>query len=88
METTCSEAQSLWLTKLGLFGTRFTMQAQFYPDACTKSGIVIVVPHLDEQILIHERYTGELLPGVFRSETRKLFLNMVVQLNRREDFED
>src|SRR5438132_1674291 len=32
VESTCDAAQKLGLQRVGLFGTRFTMQARFYPD--------------------------------------------------------
>ena len=31
VEATCAEAQTLGMKRVGLFGTRFTMQASFYP---------------------------------------------------------
>jgi aspartate racemase len=41
---TCDAARSLGLQKIGLFGTRFTMQADFYPRVFSRSGIEVVVP--------------------------------------------
>jgi aspartate racemase len=32
VEATCAEAKKRGIRKAGLLGTRFTMQAQFYPD--------------------------------------------------------
>jgi len=39
VEATCQAAKALGLKRLGLFGTRFTMQGGFYPDVFSKEGI-------------------------------------------------
>jgi aspartate racemase len=41
VEATCEAAKALGLRKLGLFGTRFTMQGRFYPDVFSKEGITL-----------------------------------------------
>jgi len=41
VEATCEAAKALGLRKLGLFGTRFTMQGRFYPDVFSKAGIAL-----------------------------------------------
>src|SRR5260370_36409579 len=44
VEETCAAAKAMGLQKLGIFGTRFTMQGRFYPDVFAREGIVRVVP--------------------------------------------
>ena len=68
VEAACEAAQALKLKKVGLFGTRFTMQGGFYPEVFTKQGIQIILPSLDDQNYIHEKYMGELVNGVFLDE--------------------
>src|SRR5664279_5462491 len=63
VEATCAEAGRRGITKAGLLGTRFTMQARFYPDVFSRKGITLVVPQEDEQDYIHDKYIGELLKG-------------------------
>lgn len=53
-----------------LLGTRFTMQARFYPSGLERSGIGAALPSLAEQERVHGIYTGELLNGIFRDESR------------------
>jgi aspartate racemase len=74
VETTCDHARSLGLKRPGLFGTRFTMQGQFYPDVFKRAGLPIILPTESEQIFIHEKYMGELLNNVFLPETRQRLL--------------
>jgi hypothetical protein len=42
VEAACGEAKALGLRRVGLFGTRFTMQGRFYPDVFSREGIELV----------------------------------------------
>jgi aspartate racemase len=87
VEATCREAQRLGLKKLGLLGTRFTMQGRFYPEVFARSGLSIAVPQPAEQPIVHDRYMNELVKGVFKPETRAKLLEMVSRLRQREGIE-
>ena len=52
MEATREAAEKLGLRKLGLLGTRFTMQGRFYPEVFSKAGIALVVPEEKAQAYI------------------------------------
>ena len=84
VEATCDAAKALKLSKLGLFGTRFTMQARFYPEVFSKAGMELVVPGLEEQSIIHDKYMNELVKGIFLPETREKLLGIVDRLKERE----
>jgi aspartate racemase len=75
---------SLGLKKVGLIGTRFTMQGQFYPNVFSRAGIEIVVPEAGEQDYIHEHYMNELLNDIFLPETHARLLEIVDHLKERE----
>jgi aspartate racemase len=77
VEATCDAAQAQGLKKVGLFGTRFTMQARFYPDVFAREGIAVVVPAHEEQAFIHEKYMVELLNNIIRPDTRERLLEIV-----------
>jgi aspartate racemase len=57
-------------TRLGLFGTRFTMSGGFYDKVFASSGVALFTPSGEEQDYIHGKYMNELLRGVFLPETR------------------
>ena len=80
VESTCSAAQALSLTKVGLFGTRFTMQGGFYSQVFSAAGIRLVVPDLEAQAYIHDKYMSELVNGIFLPETRERLLAIVDDL--------
>ena len=54
------------MKKIGLFGTRYTMQGRFYPEVFSRAGLQIIVPNDEEQSYIHEKYLGELLNKILR----------------------
>jgi aspartate racemase len=80
VEVCAEEARARRLTRLALFGTRFTMEAKFYPEVCARHGIAVVVPDDADRAWIHDRYVGQLLEGEFRDETRKEFLSLTRRL--------
>lgn len=84
LETTCEAARSLGLKRLGLLGTRFTMQGQFYTDVFSKAGMSIVSPDKDEQTYIHEKYMNEFLLGSFLPETRERLLELISGMKEKE----
>lgn len=87
VEATREAAKALGLKRLGLFGTRFTMRARFYPEVFSESGMTLVVPEEGEQEYIHEKYMGELVPGVFLPETRERLLSIADRMIEREGIE-
>ena len=82
VEATCEAAKALGLKRLGLFGTRFTMQGRFYPDAFSRQGITLAIPEPEEQAYIHDKYMSELVKGIFLPETRARLLAMVGSIER------
>lgn len=84
VEATCDAAKALGLKKLGLFGSRFTMQGRFYPQVFSNAGISLVVPEHEEQAYIHDKYMNELVNGIFLPDTRDRLLGIVERLKERE----
>ena len=67
----CAEAaKARGLSRLALLGTRFTMDAPFYPGVCARYGVAVVPPDEPSRAWLHERYVGQLLKGEFRDDTR------------------
>ncbi|MGH7638562.1 MAG: aspartate/glutamate racemase family protein [Gemmatimonadaceae bacterium] len=85
VEPCADAALARGLQRLALLGTRFTMEAQFYPTALARRGIAVVSPDPTEREWIHERYVGELLKGDFRNETRGGFVRIIERLHKAEN---
>ena len=82
--TTCEAAKARGLNRVGLLGTRFTMQARFYLDEFAQAGITVTVPSAEDQDYIHDKYMNELLYGLIRPETRDGLLAIIQRLKGRE----
>ena len=65
VEAACERVQTLRFKTVGLFGTRYTMQAPFYPKVFSRTDVKLVMPNEEEQAFIHEKYFGELLKDIF-----------------------
>ena len=87
VEATCKRVQELGLTRVGLFGTRFTMQGSFYPQVFSRAGITLIVPDNDQQGYIHEKYMGELLKNIFLPETRDRMVEIANRLKSEHEIE-
>jgi aspartate racemase len=87
VEATCAAAQQLGVRKVGLFGTRFTMQGGFYQTIFGRTGTEIVLPEAAEQAYIHEKYLGELAHAVLLPETRAGLLSIVDRLRAQQGIE-
>src|SRR5438132_11478793 len=68
---------------LGLFGTRYAMQADFYQKVFQREGIELVVPESKDQDYIHDKYFAELVPGNFLPETRARLLAIVDRMKTK-----
>jgi len=87
VEATCEAAKGMKLKRLGLFGTRFTMQGDFYSKVFTREGIELVVPQPDDQAYIDDKYMKELVLGMFLPETGLGLLTIVDRLKEKHDID-
>lgn len=87
VEETCKHAKNLDLKRVGLFGTRFTMQGKFYDKIFDKQGISIITPDIDSQNYIHEKYMSELVNGIILGETKEQLLRIVSRLKEEQNIE-
>jgi len=87
VEATCAAANARKLKRLGLFGTRFTMQGTFYPKVFSREGIELVAPEAKDQEYIHDKYLNELVPGKFLPETRDGLLAIVDRMHAKSDID-
>jgi aspartate racemase len=87
VETTCQAAISQQLKRVGIFGTRFTMQGSFYQKVFERERIDLVVPEIADQEYIHTVYMTELVKGVFREEARERFVAIARRLREQQGIE-
>jgi len=87
VKAACEATKAQGITKVGLLGTRFTMQGTFYARAFAEQGITLVVPGLEEQEYIHKKYMSELVKGIFLAVTRERLLTIVDELKEQQDIQ-
>lgn len=80
VEETCKETQRRGLTRVGLLGTKFTMQNHFYHDVFNRNGITIIVPQKEEQEFIHQKLMTEITLGHFLRTTEHGLLNIIKRM--------
>jgi aspartate racemase len=83
----CDAAKELNLHRVGLLGTKFTMQGTFFPEVFDKHGIEIVVPDAADIEYVHAKYFGELVPGVFLDETRAGIIAVLDRLRKKHEID-
>jgi len=87
VEAASAAVQALGLERVGLFGTRFTMQGRFFPDMFSQRGIGLSIPEIDDQDYVHDKYMNELIKGIFRDETRDHLLGIVDRMIGQDDIQ-
>jgi aspartate racemase len=68
------------VTKLGLLGTKPTMQMSFYKDRYLKEGLQIIVPEEAEMDNIQKIIFTELFKGIIDPETKRYLLTLIDKL--------
>ena len=87
VEATCAAAKAQNLKRLALFGTRYTMRANFYPKVFARESIELCVPEHPDQDYIHEKYFSELVPGKFLPETRTGLLAIIDRMKAKSNID-
>jgi aspartate racemase len=87
VSATCEAAKTRALRRLGLLGTRFTMESPFYRDALSDRQIELVVPNEKEQAWVHDKYMWELLKGIILPETRERLMGIIKALKDRSQID-
>jgi aspartate racemase len=72
------------ISKIGLLGTRFTMEQEFYRGRLASAyGLEVMVPDEDDRAVVHDVIYGELCLGNVRDDSRARYLTIIQDLGRR-----
>jgi aspartate racemase len=85
VEATREKAEQMGIGRVGLIGTKFTMEATFYKDVFDKSKIEVFVPNAEEIEIINNKLFTELELGIFKDETREQLLDIISRLIDRHN---
>ncbi|HEV8512558.1 MAG TPA: aspartate/glutamate racemase family protein, partial [Cyclobacteriaceae bacterium] len=78
---TAEEIKKLGLRRVGLLGTKFTMEMDFYKKKMMENGVDAFVPH-DQSVRdrIQQTIKDELGRGIIKSETKQFYLRAIEKM--------
>ncbi|GAA3731802.1 aspartate/glutamate racemase family protein [Flavobacterium ginsengisoli] len=80
-EETAIEIQKKEIKKVGLLGTKFTMELDFFKDKLAEKGIETIIPNSEaDKDFIHYTIFEELGRGIATEETKKRYLEIANEL--------
>jgi aspartate racemase len=69
------------LQTVGLLGTKFTMEGDFYRKRLNERfGLNVLIPEEADRKTVHNTIYGELVKGVINPESRRAFQNIIEKL--------
>lgn len=72
------------LKKVGLLGTRFTMEKDFYKAKLRQDfGVEVIIPNSEEMEVVHQIIYGELVHGVIEEDSREKYKAIIASLEER-----
>jgi aspartate racemase len=87
VEETRKHAQKRGFKRLGLLGTRFTMESDFFEKPFEDNEMTVVVPEKEDQELIHHRLFSEIELGIMKDSTREELLAIVKKMIERHSID-
>jgi amino-acid racemase len=80
VDVTAAAVTAAGLTTVGLLGTAFTMEQQFYRDRLARHGLTVLVPSDDDRAAVHRIIYDELCIGVVKEESREVYREVIARL--------
>ena len=77
---TASIIKSNGLKKVGVLGTKFTMERSFFKDKLAAQNIEAIIPDSKEREFIHYTVFEELGRNIFKPETKQFYLDVMNKL--------
>ncbi len=82
-EETANEISNQKIKKVGLLGTKFTMEQTFFISKLKQQHIEPIIPDLYDRNFIHTTIFDELGKGIFKYETRIRYLEIIEGLKEQ-----
>ncbi|AGK98613.1 aspartate/glutamate racemase family protein [Clostridium pasteurianum] len=80
IEAACDEAKRRNISKIGLLGTIFTMNGEFFKKPFLKNHIEVITPTDEEKGFVNQKISQELELGIVKEETLSAFLKIVQRM--------
>ena len=83
-DPTGAAVKAAGIERVGLLGTAFTMEQDFYRGRLAeRSGLEVLVPEAEDRALVHRVIYDELVAGVVREESRAAYRDVMARLEAR-----
>ncbi|MFI1397331.1 aspartate/glutamate racemase family protein [Streptomyces sp. NPDC020681] len=79
-DATATAVRSAGLSRVGLLGTAFTMEQDFYRDRLASHGLTVLTPDAEGRAEVHRVIYEELCLGVVRDESRAAYQDVIGKL--------
>lgn len=82
-DATAHAALAAGVRTVGLLGTAFTMEQDFYRDRLASHGLTVLVPEAEDRALVHRVIYDELVLGVVSESSRAAYRSVMSRLVSR-----
>jgi len=80
-DATAQKVKAAGLRKIGLLGTRFTMEHEFYKGRLVnKHGLDVITPDNEDREMVHRVIYDELCLGIVKQESREQYIETMKKL--------
>jgi aspartate racemase len=80
VDVTALAVRAAGLSAVGLLGTSYTMDQDFYGDRMARHGVRLIVPATDDRAEVHRVIFEELCLGIVREESRRAYRDIIMRL--------
>lgn len=82
-EVTAHEIKGKSIDRIGLLGTKYTMEQEFYKNKLIDNNIDVIIPDEEERRMINDIIYNELCLGIISEESKRKFLSVVESFKKK-----
>ncbi|MEM9003078.1 MAG: aspartate/glutamate racemase family protein [Cyanobacteria bacterium P01_F01_bin.86] len=80
-DATAEQIKQKNISSVGLLGTNFTMEQDFYRGRlCDRHGLNVIVPSAEDRQIVHQIIYEELCLGIVKEDSRKTYLTIMEKM--------
>jgi aspartate racemase len=84
VEETCKNVAAEKIKRVGLLGTKSTMSSGFYNSVAEQHNIQVVIPSLEDQDYIHNKYMSELVFNTILPDTKNKLIEIIKKIKKED----
>lgn len=82
-DATAESIKAQGISKIGLLGTKFTMEQDFYTGRLEQHGLQVMLPMSKEREMVHQIIYNELVLGKIKDDSRKAMIQIMNKLHQQ-----